>query len=193
MLSVYRLMTGVLIVVFLHSKSNTLSVLRTIYTIGHSTRSIADFIAILQSFHIQVLADIRSMPGSKWQPQFNQSALDRSLKEAGIKYIHIPDLGGKRKHIPSINEDAASNKIPGYGTYMKTEQFWSGIEELESLARLEKVAYMCAEADWRHCHRSLVSDYLHTRSWEVLHIMSIGKSMPHTPTQPQQIQGNLFS
>lgn len=164
----------------------------TIYTIGHSTRSITDFIAILQSFDIQVLADIRSMPGSKWQPQFNQSALDKSLKEAGIRYIHIPELGGKRKLPDTVNEDALSNKIPGYAAYMKTDTFKSGIQQLEAIAQSERVTYMCAEADWRHCHRAMVSDHLYDHNWQVIHITGIGKSMAHIRSTGQ-IQGNLFS
>jgi len=164
-----------------------------IYTIGHSTHAIAHFIAILQSFGVRVLADVRSMPGSKWQPQFNRAALERSLKEAGIGYIHMPDLGGKRKMIPALNDDAASNKIPGYSAYMQTKEFKQGIDELQVIAAKENVAYMCAEADWRHCHRSMVSEYLHNLGWEVWHIMDIGEAELHITAPPKPTQGNLFA
>ncbi len=165
-----------------------------IFTIGHSTHPIADFIAMLKSFHIQVLADIRSMPGSRKYPWFNQSALDALLKEAGIRYIHMPALGGRRKPRPdSVNTAWRSKSFMGYADYMETTEFKTGIEELERLATNERVAYMCSEAVWWRCHRALVSDYLKVRGWEVLHIMAIDKSIEHPYTSPAHpVQGDLF-
>ena len=165
-----------------------------IFTIGHSTHPIADFIAMLKSFHIQVLADIRSMPGSRKYPWFNQYALDASLKEAGIRYIHLPALGGRRKPRPdSVNTAWRSKSFMGYADYMETTEFKTGIEELERLATNERVAYMCSEAVWWRCHRALVSDYLKVRGWEVLHIMAIDKSTEHPYTLPAHpVQGDLF-
>ena len=165
-----------------------------IYTIGHSTRSIADFIAMLKSFDVQVLADIRSLPGSNKYPQFNQPVLDKSLKEAGIRYIHIPELGGRRKPRPdSVNTAWRNKAFMGYADYMDTPEFKIAIEKLEQIATGEILAYMCAEAVWWRCHRSLVSDYLKMRRWEVLHIMNIGKCTVHPYTAPARIkQGELF-
>jgi uncharacterized protein (DUF488 family) len=165
-----------------------------IFTIGHSTRSIADFLAMLQSFDIQVLADIRSLPGSNKHPQFNQDALSRSLSEAGIRYIHMPALGGRRRPKPdSVNTAWRSKAFMGYADYMETPEFKTAIEQLEQIAAKEKVAYMCAEAVWWRCHRSLVSDYLKARGWEVCHIMDIGKCTTHPYSSPARVeQGNLF-
>ena len=166
----------------------------TIYTIGHSNRTIADFIAMLHSFGIKVLADIRSMPGSRKWPQFNQSALNVSLHEAGIKYIHMPGLGGRRKAKPdSVNTAWHNKSFMGYADYMETPEFKGAIKELEDIARNEPTVYMCAEALWWRCHRSLVSDYLKVQGWNVLHIMNMGKSTPHAYTAPARpVQGDLF-
>lgn len=141
-----------------------------------------------------MLADIRSMPGSNKYPQFNQASLDKSLNEAGIKYIHIPELGGRRKPRPdSINIAWRNKAFMGYADYMETTGFKTGIERLEQIAVKERLAFMCSEAVWWRCHRSLVSDYLKVRGWAVLHIMAPGKSTEHPYTSPAHIvQGNLF-
>lgn len=166
----------------------------TIYTIGHSTHSIDHFIAMLQSFNVQVLADIRSMPGSNRYPQFNQAALSTSLNAAGIEYIHMPGLGGRKRPRPDSHNTAWRNKaFMGYADYMETAEFKTAIEELEHMAAKRVVAYMCSEAVWWRCHRALVSDYLKVNGWEVLHITEIGKNTPHPYTSPAKpIQGNLF-
>jgi len=165
-----------------------------IYTIGHSTHPIAHFIAMLQSFDIKILADIRSMPGSNRHPQFNQDALSRSLQAAGIKYVHMPGLGGRRKPRPDSVNTAWHNKaFMGYADYMETAEFKAAIEQLEQIALKERLVYMCSEAVWWRCHRSLVSDYLKVHGWEVLHIMEIGKSTEHPYSSPARpVQGNLF-
>jgi uncharacterized protein (DUF488 family) len=153
----------------------------SIYTIGHSNRSIEFFIGMLRSFGIQVLADVRSMPGSKYNPQFNRAALMKSLEEAGIKYLHFPGLGGKQ------------TGLAGYGAYMKTPLFGAAIKELEQTAQKEKVAYMCAEAGWQQCHRAFISDFLKSAGWEVIHITDVGKSIPHPESRPAKPkQGDLF-
>ena len=167
--------------------TNPSNTVNTIYTIGHSTRSIKDFIALLQSFEIKVLADIRSFPGSKRHPQFNSAALERSLKEDGIAYIHMPGLGGKRPINPG-----STQPFGGYTDYMKTTDFVTAIGALEKLAAESHTAYMCAEADWQHCHRSMVSDHLRVKGWIVMHIMDVGKSMEHPLRESKPIQGNLF-
>ena len=143
---------------------------------------------MLRSFEIKVLADIRSFPGSKRHPHFNRAALERSLKEAGIAYIHMPDLGGKRAANPgSANSD---QPFGGYTDYMKTVAFATAIGALENLAAESQTAYMCAEADWQHCHLSMVSDHLKVKGWVVMHIMDVSKSMQHL--KPDAKQGRLF-
>jgi uncharacterized protein (DUF488 family) len=168
--------------------------MKTIWTIGHSTRSIDDFIAILKSFDIAVLADIRSMPGSNRYPHFNQPVLDASLYKANIRYIHMPDLGGRRKARPdSANTAWQSKAFMGYADYMETDQFKQAIAALQQMAEKERVAYMCSEAVWWRCHRSLVSDYLKINGWTVMHIMDLGKANEHPYTSPARpVQGKLF-
>ncbi|MBA3828031.1 MAG: DUF488 domain-containing protein [Taibaiella sp.] len=166
----------------------------TIWTIGHSTRTIEEFIAMLHSFNIKILADIRSLPGSKRYPQFNQQALDVALAQAGILYIHMPALGGRRKARPdSANTAWRSRSFMGYADYMETKDFKLAIIQLQNIAHTENVAYMCSEAVWWRCHRSLVSDYLKVQGWQVMHIMDIGKATEHPYTAPARVQqGNLF-
>jgi uncharacterized protein (DUF488 family) len=166
----------------------------TIYTIGHSNRSIETFLAMLQSFGIEVLADIRSMPGSRKWPQFNQNELKQSLQQAGITYMHFLALGGRRKPKPDSHNTAWHNKaFMGYADYMETDEFKTAITELEKIAAEKRTAYMCSEAVWWRCHRSLVSDYLKVKGWTVMHIMDINKSQEHPYTSPAKpIQGDLF-
>ena len=159
-----------------------------IYTIGHSTHTLAEFLAMLKSFDIEVLADIRSLPGSNKYPQFNQENLEVSLPENGIVYIHFADLGGRRK----INKNSKNTRwrnasFRAYADYMETDAFAKAIENLESMASEKRTAIMCAEAVWWRCHRSMVSDFLKTKGWLVLHIMSVGKAQEHTYTQPAEI------
>lgn len=140
------------------------------------------------SFDIETLVDIRSMPGSTAHPQFNQSSLNKSLKKVGIKYVYMPELGGRRKaRVDSTNTARHNKSFMGYADYMETITFSVGIERLEQLAGKKNTAYMCAEAVWRRCHRSLVSDYLKVRGWKVMHIMGIGKSTEHPYTSPAHI------
>ena len=161
---------------------------RIIWTIGHSTHTIKEFIDILKSFHIECVVDIRSFPGSRRYPHFNKEALEVLLPENNIKYIHLRDLGGRRKVRPdSINTGWRLAAFRGYADYMETNSFKEAIKELERLGSGERTAYMCAEAVWWRCHRSLVSDYLKLHEWKVMHIMGIGKTQEHTYTSPAQI------
>lgn len=168
--------------------------MKTIWTIGHSTRSIDEFIALLKSFDIAVLADIRSLPGSNKYPHFNQPALDASLRQAGIRYIHILALGGRRRPRKDSANTAWHNKaFMGYADYMETDEFKQAINQLQEIAEKERVAYMCSEAVWWRCHRSLVSDYLKINGWTVMHIMDAGKATEHPYTSPARpVQGKLF-
>ena len=165
-----------------------------IWTIGHSTRTIENFIGMLQSFQIDLLADIRRFPGSNKYPQFNKPLLEASLQKANIQYIHIPELGGRRKpKSDSVNTAWRSASFQGYADYMETEEFKKAVKELEQLALSQRVAYMCSEAVWWRCHRSLVSDYLKAGGWKVMHIMDEAKATEHPYTAPAKVvQGKLF-
>lgn len=161
---------------------------RTIYTIGHSTRSLDEFTNLLQSFNIKILADIRSLPGSRKYPQFNQENLRISLSETGITYIHLAGLGGRRKvKKNSKNNRWHNDSFRGYADYMETQEFERAVESLEGLAREQPTAYMCSEAVWWRCHRSMVSDYLKAKGWIVLHIMAVRKSKEHRYTAPAKV------
>ncbi len=160
----------------------------TIYTIGHSTHSPAEFISMLQSFNIKIVADVRSFPGSRKYPQFNKENLKISLEEAGIKYIHFADLGGRRK----VKKDSKNNRwnndsFRAYADYMETKEFENAIVNLEHTASEQTTAYMCSEAVWWRCHRSMVSDYLKAKGWNVLHIMAVGKVQEHKYTAPARV------
>jgi uncharacterized protein (DUF488 family) len=156
-----------------------------IWTIGHSTRTIDEFISLLKENEIKLLADVRAFPSSKRYPQFNKEALAKSLKAPEIRYEHFPELGGKRKSVPGSRNTAWRNEsFRGYADYMATEQFQKGIERLLNFAaETGASAIMCAEAVWWRCHRSLIADYLKARGEEVLHILGAKKveSHPYTP------------
>jgi uncharacterized protein (DUF488 family) len=165
----------------------------TIWTIGHSTRSLQDFLAILHPFKIDVLVDIRNYPGSKRYPQFNKEALEVSLPSNRIKYIHLKELGGRRKPLAnSINTAWRNEAFRGYADYMQTLEFEEAIKKLESMAREQSTAYMCSEAVWWSCHRALVSDILKSRGWIVMHIMNVDKATEHPYTKPARVVDGIL-
>ncbi len=166
---------------------------KTIFTIGHSTLSTCQFIGLLKENNIQLLADIRAYPGSRKFPQFNKDNLSRSLRENGIGYVHLPGLGGRRKRPPLSQPTGWKNEsFQNYAAYMQTAEFAEAIAELESLAGAERIAYMCSEAVWWRCHRSLVSDYLKSKGWKVLHILNGNHLKEHPYTAVASItNGNL--
>lgn len=167
---------------------------RTIWTIGHSTRSLNEFVEMLNSFQIQIVVDIRSFPGSRKFPHFNKEALTISLPDAGIEYLPIKELGGRRKANPdSKNTVWRHPAFRAYADFMETETFHQGIKELEKIGSKKRTAYMCSEAVWWRCHRSMVSDYLKANGWIVMHIMGVGKVQEHPYTQPAKIvNGHLI-
>jgi len=160
----------------------------TVWTIGHSTRSIEEFIAILKSFAIEALVDVRSFPGSRRYPHFNKEHLRESLSSEGIEYLHWPELGGRRRARPDSQNLAWRNEsFRGYADYMETENFRAAIEQLVEFASAKRCAIMCAEAVWWRCHRSLISDYLKARGTNVVHIIDAGKSQEHPFTTAARI------
>ena len=167
---------------------------KEIWTIGHSTRTLEHFVEMLLSFNIQMLVDIRSFPGSKRYPQFNKENLEQSIPQNNIEYVHLKSLGGRRPvHKESKNTGWKHPAFRGYADYMETGDFKKGIAELETIAATQRTAYMCSEAVWWRCHRSMVSDYLKLHGWVVHHIMETGKATEHTYTQPAKIVNDELS
>lgn len=167
---------------------------KTIWTIGHSTRSMEELIAMLHSFNIQLVADIRSYPGSKRYPHFNKESLEVVFPKNNIAYAHLKSLGGRRKPNPhSLNNAWRNDAFRGYADYMETKDFKIGIEELQKLAIDRRTAYMCSEAVWWSCHRALVSDYLKSHGWEVIHIMGKDKSEEHPYTSAASFANGKLS
>lgn len=165
-----------------------------IYTIGHSTHSIDEFIAMLQSFGIKQLVDVQSLPGSTKFPQFNKENLEILLPETGIRYIYMKELGGRRKVRPNSKNIRWKNiSFRGYADYMETEAFAEAIGKLEKIALQAPTVYMCAEAVWWRCHRSMVSDFLKAKGWKVMHIMGVNKTQEHTYTSPANVVGSRVS
>ncbi|MBL7696873.1 MAG: DUF488 domain-containing protein [Chitinophagaceae bacterium] len=160
----------------------------TIWTIGHSTRSLEELVAMLRSFEIKVLVDVRHFPGSRKYPHFNKESLEVTLPEHNIQYVHLKSLGGRRKVHPNSRNTAWKNDaFRGYADYMETDAFEKGITELVNIASRQRTAYMCSEAVWWRCHRSMISDYLKVRGWKVMHIMDVGKAQEHPYTSPARV------
>jgi uncharacterized protein (DUF488 family) len=155
----------------------------TISTIGHSTRTIAEFVELLQSNGIEQIIDIRTIPKSRHNPQFNSDALAASLHAARIEYVHMKDLGGLRHaRKDSINLGWRNASFRGYADYMQTEEFEAALARAIELADARPTALMCAEAvPWR-CHRSLVADALIVRGIRVLEIVSAAEPKEHELT-----------
>jgi uncharacterized protein (DUF488 family) len=158
-----------------------------IWTIGHSTRTSEEFIGLLKAHGIRRLADVRQFPASRRYPQFNKAVLADSLAEHGINYLHLLELGGRRKPRPDSPNTAWRNaSFRGYADYMETPGFRDGIKRLMEFAA-ENTAIMCAEAVWWRCHRSLLADYLKMKGIEVLHIIDQKKVEPHPFTSAARI------
>lgn len=153
-----------------------------IWTIGHSTRSAEEFVALLREHGITGLADVRTIPRSRRHPHFSREALERQLSGDGIQYRHFPALGGLRKPRPDSPNGAWKNAaFRGYADHMQTVEFSAAIEELLEFAGRRSVAVMCAEAVWWRCHRMLVADALVARDVEVQHILSQRGQSTHQP------------
>lgn len=161
-----------------------------LYTIGHFTRPTAEFAALLKENAVQILADVRTMPRSRHNPQFNAEVLARDLAVAQICYTPMPALGGLRHaRKDSVNLGWKDASFRGYADYMQTAAFIAALGALVELARAQTVAVMCAEAlPWR-CHRSLIADALSVREVEVRHVMGPGKWQPHKLTPFAQVDG----
>jgi uncharacterized protein (DUF488 family) len=169
--------------------------LAALYTIGHSTRSIAELSAALHAHQIQTLVDVRAFPMSRRLPQFNRESLDKSLPQAGIRYLWMKALGGYRKKTleESPNIALRNQSFRNYADYMLTADFEQAIGELVTLAERSRTAYMCAERVYLRCHRMLVSDWLVAHGHEVLHIDDTGPVKEHRMTaEARMIDGRMI-
>jgi uncharacterized protein (DUF488 family) len=153
----------------------------TLYTIGHSTRAIEDLIAALHAHSIKTLVDIRAFPMSRRLPHFNRESLEKSLREAGIRYLWMKELGGRRKKSLEASPNIAlrNDSFRNYADYMLSPEFEQAMAELVGLAKQSRTAYMCAERVYFKCHRMLVSDWLIAHGNEVLHIDNEKPAKPH--------------
>ena len=166
----------------------------TIFTIGHSTLPIEDFLALLAAYGIEQLADVRTVPRSRRNPQFNADALRSSLQTAGIAYVPLGELGGLRKpRADSPNSGWRNESFRGYADYMQTGEFAGGLERLVELAAERRTAIMCAEAvPWR-CHRSLVADALAVRGIGVVEILGETSYRDHALTPFARVRGTTVT
>ena len=166
----------------------------SVYTIGHSTRTLEEFTELLQTYHITLLIDVRTAPHSRHNPQFNKEALPSTLKPIGIKYIHLPEIGGLRHPKPdSINLALENASFRGYADYMQTKEFTDALLKIVALARENCVALMCAEAlPWK-CHRNLISDALVARHVRVMHIISKASTITHQLSEMAHVEGYKVS
>jgi len=166
----------------------------TIWTIGHSTRSIDEFLELLQVYRVEGIADVRRFPGSRKHPQFGQQALAATLQTHGIAYEWLEALGGRRRALPDSPNTAWRNAaFRGYADYMASAGFEQGMKQLLELAAASRTALMCAEAVWWRCHRSLIADALSVRGIEVVHVLDATHSTPHPMTQPARIVDGQLS
>lgn len=167
---------------------------QTIWTIGHSTRTLEEFVALLREYDIQTIADVRRFPGSRRYPHFASEAMAQSLPAHDIGYQWIPKLGGRRKVQPDSPNTAWRNaSFQGYADYTGTTEFAEGLAELLELAGGRRTAMMCAEVVWWRCHRSLVSDVLKLRGIEVIHIIDAKHTTEHPYTSPAHIVDGRLS
>jgi len=166
----------------------------SVMTVGHSTRSLEEFIGLLQAHAVSCVVDVRTVPRSRHNPQFNKSELPSALKKAGLEYVHLPGLGGLR-HVQrdSLNAGWENASFRGYADYMQTTEFAQNIDALIQLAKQGRVALMCAEAvPWR-CHRSLIADALLVRGIRAGHIMSATRSQLHALTPFAKVLGSAIT
>ena len=161
----------------------------TLYTIGHSTRSLEDLISALKQHSIETLIDIRAFPASRRLPHFNRESLEAALPAAGIRYVWMKALGGYRKKTreDSPNTGLRNTSFRTYADYMLTSEFEQAVADLVKIGEASRTAYMCAERMWFQCHRMLVSDWLVAHGHEVLHIDGEGVPKPHKLTKEAQV------
>jgi uncharacterized protein (DUF488 family) len=167
----------------------------TLWTVGHSTRSLDELLTLLAAGGIKLLADVRRFPGSRRHPQFNQEALAASLAGAGIEYRHFVDLGGRRsKRLPdSPNTAWRVEQFNAYADHMQSPEFLAALDELQSAARQHPTAIMCSEALPQKCHRRLIADALVARGWQVRHLLTPRRIDDHQLTPFARVEGTAVT
>jgi uncharacterized protein (DUF488 family) len=165
-----------------------------VFTIGHSTRTIEEFVELIKTYAVNLVVDVRTVPRSRHNPQFNKETLPNTLKPEGIKYIHMPEIGGLRrpKH-DSVNLAWKNMGFRGYADYMQTKEFTDSLLKIIARARENHLVLLCAEAlPWR-CHRSLISDALLVRHVKVEHIISATSCLNHQLNDMAQVEGTKIT
>lgn len=166
----------------------------TVWTVGHSNRPIQDLLAVLAAYRIEVVLDVRRFPGSRSQPQYQKPALEAALGTAGIAYISLPELGGRRQPAPeSPNTAWRHPAFRGYADYIASEEFAAGLSELLMLASGLRTAIMCAEILWWRCHRRIIADVLVSLGGRVIHILDAKTAPAHHLTAPARIVGDVLT
>ena len=165
----------------------------TIWTIGHSTRSLGEFLDLLAHYRLEAVADVRRFPGSRRQPQYAEAALRGSLAEHNVIYRWLPKLGGRRRPRPDSPNVAWRNaSFRGYADYIGSAEFSDGLDELLDVSARLRTTLMCAEAVWWRCHRALIADVLRVRGVEVIHILDAKHAVVHPFTSPAHVvEGRL--
>ena len=156
-----------------------------VYTVGHSTRTLEELVCVLRAWGVQTLVDVRTVPRSRTNPQFNADVLPGALHAEGIEYVRAPGLGGRRgkkKGSPSRNTAWENESFRNYADYAETPAFAQALDELLERAARSTCAIMCAEAVWWRCHRRIIADYLLARGVPVRHILSEARAEDATPT-----------
>ena len=166
----------------------------TILTIGHSTRTLQEFTELLISFGVTLVVDVRTVPRSRHNPQFNEETFRNTLKLLGVKYLHMPEIGGLRRPKPdSVNLAWQNSSFRGYADFMQTKEFTDNLLKIITLARENRLVLMCAEAlPWR-CHRNLISDALVVRNIKVLHIIGKDSTITHELTEFAHVEGTRIT
>lgn len=172
-----------------------------VFTIGHSTHSLPAFTTLLRRNRIEQVIDVRTLPRSRRNPQFDIDAIQTALRAGGFRYTHLPEAGGLRQPVEgSVNDGWDNEAFRGYADYMGAPEFGEGLERIGRLASRRPTALMCAEADWRRCHRRLLSDALSVRGWRVRHILprrpdgeAGGHREPHALTPFLVVDGGRIS
>ena len=161
-----------------------------IWTVGHSTRAPGELEALLRGHAVELVVDVRAHPGSRRMPHFGSEPLERSLGSAGIGYLHVPELGGRRRPAPDSPNGAWENRqFQGYADHLETDEFRRGLGRATDAAGERRACLMCAEAAWWRCHRRLVADALTVRGWRVLHVTGPGAPREHELTDFAEVRG----
>lgn len=166
----------------------------TVFTVGHSTRPIGEFISILKAYQLNLVVDVRLVPRSRFNLHFNKESLSETLKKEGLKYVHLPELGGfRRPRANSPNTAWKDKSLRGYADYMETKEFSDNLLKLIAIARENHVAVMCTEALPSRCHRTLLSDALTVRGIKVVHILNLDHMFKHELSPTAVVTGTKIT